>query len=241
MLGGRCRFSSFVPIGARLWLFNVSVSPFAVVELGNQSLVANHRVISHSANKRAIPHMWVFALLGQVVAISFAMNLSFLSMLYSQPAEQERFRQQDNQDKQDKHEGKIRVERQSRFLDSAAFGHWAIIALSLLWATCLPFNTGSHRFTAMLLMPHALAFFPLFLTKVLPRAYTRFFSEEPSWLWKLQFMALVLSTMTGMAYGEGYSWVTVLGTLYEHPAVSSVGWDVICCWISAFAWYKLGN
>jgi hypothetical protein len=41
--------------------------------------------------------------------------------------------------------------------------------------------------------------------------------------------------MTVKVYSHG-GFQVILRTLYEHPAVSSVGYDVIFCWMSWMCW-----
>jgi hypothetical protein len=34
---------------------------------------------------------------------------------------------------------------------------------------------------------------------------------------------------------------TLLGAIYEHPAVSSVSWDVVYCTVTAVAWFSVNG
>lgn len=45
---------------------------------------------------------------------------------------------------------------------------------------------------------------------------------------------------TYSAAGQASGWSGIGKALYEHPAVSSVGWDVICCWVSWGMWLGFG-
>lgn len=135
--------------------------------------------------------MWILMLLGQVVAISFAMNLSFLALLASPP----------RRDDAGNH----------RRLASAAVPeysqlprHHLVLRLSVCLALAVPGSFGR---------PHVLAFAPLLLGALQP--------AEPSWRVK---------AATAAVARQGGGLAAIPGALYEHPAVSSVGWDVICCW-----------
>lgn len=53
-------------------------------------------------------------------------------------------------------------------------------------------------------------------------------------------MAWVLAVAFRGSFGIDKGMTIVMKTLYKHPAVSGVGWDVLCCWISFWAWYFIG-
>ncbi|KAF6808052.1 hypothetical protein CMUS01_13977 [Colletotrichum musicola] len=165
------------------------------------------------ARKRNIPHAWVFILLGQVVAISFAANLSFLAVLCSELPDRKR-----------------------AAAPSAFSWHTVLLFGNLLWAMSIPSAVGKPGFMLLLLGPHLLAFAPLLLDKIFPARTL----GEPAWFWKAASMAWVLAVAFKGAFDENVAFEFVIRTLYEHPAVSSVGWDVICCWVSFGAWAVVG-
>lgn len=157
-------------------------------------------------------------LLGQIVAISFASNLFFLAVL-AHDVPEDRKRPASNPQN-----------APSRSSDTA-------ILLANLTLTILLFrNIGSPYFLYLLLAPHVLAFAPLLRDRLSApgRQVT-----EPSTLLQFGVLAVLVAAGTLEAVKQGADWQAILDTLYEHPAVSSVGWDVICCWASYTAWAAL--
>lgn len=159
----------------------------------------------------------MFVLLGQVVAISFATNLSFLAILCSEPPSR-------------------KASKGAAARPSAFSWHAVLLFVNLLWATSIPAAVSRPGFMPLLLGPHLLAFAPLLLDRVFPARTL----GEPGWFWKAASMAWVLAVAFKGVSDENVTFEVVLRTLYEHPAVSSVGWDVICCWISFGAWAVVG-
>ncbi|KAG7060008.1 Alpha-mannosyltransferase alg11p [Colletotrichum scovillei] len=115
--------------------------------------------------------------------------------------------------------------------------HSVILFATLLWAMSIPSAINHPKFLSLLLGPHLLAFVPLLLNRILPAQML----GEPAWHWKVASMIWVLVVATLGVFDSGASLKTALVTLYEHPAVSSVGWDVICCWISFTVWSIIGS
>ncbi|POR37077.1 Uncharacterized protein TPAR_02725 [Tolypocladium paradoxum] len=174
------------------------------------------------AKRRAIPRVCVFMLLGQVVAISFAMNLSFLAFLLHDavlPTSLER----------DPVAGPA--------ASSPSLNHF-ILALNISLALVIPGSFGHPHFMWLLLAPHLLAFAPLLLNALSSRGKQ---PAEPSWYIKSASQAVIVAVATTAVARQGGSLAVIAGAFYEHPAVSSVGWDVICCWLSSVAWYALGE
>ncbi|GKT51946.1 uncharacterized protein ColSpa_12127 [Colletotrichum spaethianum] len=205
------------------WASTLETGPRAWWSLQIFGFCANWSVLlAAQAQKRLIPHAWVFVLLGQVVAISFAANMSFLAILCSRVPIQEAAKDQRKRDDAN---------------SSLLSWHTMILIVTLIWATIIPAAVDNPRFLSLLLGPHLLAFAPLVLNKFLP---SRLLSE-PGWYWKAASMAWMLAVATKGVVGESEDLEVVLKTLYEHPAVSSVGWDVICCWISSAAWFLIGS
>ncbi|KAK5991755.1 hypothetical protein PT974_07789 [Cladobotryum mycophilum] len=174
-------------------------------------------MLAVQARKRNIPYAWAFMLLGQIVAISFASNLFFLAVLLydvsppSQPA--------------------------TRGSNSGIW-HLFILGANVSLALIIPDQFGQPGFLKLLLAPHVLAFVPLLVESIAP---ARQQVGEPSWFIKIGVMAVIVGTASYKVITEHEQLSVIIETLHEHPAVSSVGWDVVCCWISYFAWYVFGR
>ncbi|TDZ61517.1 hypothetical protein CTRI78_v004383 [Colletotrichum trifolii] len=210
------------------WASTLETGPRAWWSLQIFGFCANWSVLlAVQARKRSISHAWVFVLLGQVVAISFAANLSFLAILCS-PAVDESSASRG-----------VKKQEGGKTKSESSFVSWHTITLivTLAWATSIPSAIGKPGFLSLLLGPHLLAFVPLTLNKLLPGRLL----GEPAWAWKAASMIWVLAAAFKGVLGDEEGLSVVLKTLYEHPAVSSVGWDVICCWISFGAWQLIGT
>jgi hypothetical protein len=168
-------------------------------------------------------------LLGQIVAISFATNLFILSLILSPP-------------EQPPPSGAQR----SKWL-----GPWILSFLGII-ASEYPaylladqhYWDGTH-FLPVLMIPHiALMVLPT-LRGILP---ARFFNDDdPEFtdgvykvLWGTTLFGggLLFLKITAAAYD--YSGLYGMNSaLLEHPAVSSVGFDVIFCWVSWAMWWRV--
>lgn len=183
------------------------------------------------AKKGRILHLWIFMLLGQIVAISFAANLSFLAFTVFDEGSS----LQTNKSAEKSKPGS-RTEQGSWLPLS-----WlALLAINLGCAVAIPSNLDHPQFIFLLLAPHVLAFMPLLMNSVFTTAAPSLLSKQPPWAAQAATMAVLLGTAVTGVMREGGSWEDVKTALYEHPAVSSVGWDVICCWTSFTAWHILG-
>lgn len=171
-------------------------------------------------------------LLGQVVAISFASNLFFLAVLLRDP-------EPEASPPSTKDAEKDPAAARGSYLSPEAWYN-AAIALQISIAVAIPKMYGQPGFMRLLLGPHVLAFAPLLLNGILPGRGTPPLSKKPSSFVLTCFVTLIYSA-TAQLYREGVDVFTALETLHEHPAVGSVGWDVICCWISYSAWHLLGS
>ncbi|KAF2130391.1 hypothetical protein P153DRAFT_422310 [Dothidotthia symphoricarpi CBS 119687] len=182
--------------------------------------------------RRGITYTWAFMLLGQIVAISVATNLFLLTVLLSPPLPPA--------------SPSTTTTRSPKWLSS-----WLITLLSII-ATVIPawLLTDAHywhspSFMPVLLTPHAaLMILPLarifFPTRSLSGGNTEFLDKAYNRMWQLVLGtgALMLVKTTANAYAvAGFQgiWTTLLG----HPAVSSVGFDVIFCWVSWVCWWML--
>ncbi|KAK6224543.1 alpha-mannosyltransferase alg11p [Colletotrichum tabaci] len=207
------------------WASTLETGPRAWWSLQIFGFCANWSVLlAAQAQKRRIHHAWIFVLLGQVVAISFAANMSFLAILCSSklPAQTSASKDQ--------------IKRDDETGSSAVSCHTVVLVVSLIWATLIPAAIDNPRFLSLLLGPHLLAFAPLLLNSILPPRLL----SEPGWYWKVASMIWILAVATKGIGGKGEGLGIVLTTLYEHAAVTSVGLDVICCWVSSAAWFIIG-
>lgn len=161
-------------------------------------------------------------LLGQIVAISFATNLFFLAVLVH-----------------DAEENKKTPSSAPRLRGRSS--DTAILLVNLIITILLFGNLDSPYFIYLLLAPHILAFAPILRDRLTHNSTPSHQLGEPSKLLQLGILAALISAGTSRAFNQGADWSVILKTLHEHPAVSSVGWDVICCWVSYTAWALLGN
>jgi len=167
-------------------------------------------------------------LLGQIVAISFATNLFMLTLLLSPPAPAP---------------SSYGSRRQ------AWLGPW-LLNLFAIFATAYPamqladehyWHHPTH-FMPVLMAPHiALMLLPV-ARAVVPASFfiedIQFTDKVYSYMWALVLgnAGLMLAWTTATAYAYG-GFVGIQSALLEHPAVSSVGFDVIFCWITWACWY----
>jgi len=167
-------------------------------------------------------------LLGQIVAISFATNLFFLTLLLSPP---------------DTTPPSSSLRRRPRWL-----GPW-LLNLGAVFATAIPaFLLADERywhssaFMPVLLTPH-IALLVLPVTRALvPNQYLGDWDVDSSdrvynymWAATMCNAALMLLRTTHIAWSYG-GYGGIGSALMKHPAVSSVGFDVIFCWISWVCW-----
>ncbi|KAI4598257.1 hypothetical protein KJ359_003141 [Pestalotiopsis sp. 9143b] len=188
-------------------------------------------MLAAQAHKRSIPHLWLFMLLGQIVAISFAANLSFLAFLV--------YDQDDTPPKDTRKKTPMpQSPQRSSWLPHA----WvAVLCADMISALVIPDQINRPGFIYLLLAPHVLAFVPFLLGAVFaaPGAAQRS-APQPPVVVRGIVMASLLCTAFTRVFDGGGDLGQILDTLYEHPAVSSVGWDVVCCWVSFAAWHVLG-
>ncbi|KAJ6441195.1 putative AC transposase [Purpureocillium lavendulum] len=208
------------------WASTLETPPRAWWSLQIFGFCANWSLaLAAQARRRAVPHAWVFVLLGQIVAISFAMNLSFVAFLLHDvvPAAAAAG---------GKRKGKASEEALGTSGTSRLLSY-GLLSLNIGLALAVPANFNHPRFLWLLLAPHVLAFVPALLNALLPPGRAL---AQPSWPAMFASHAVVVAAATAPVLAEGGLGV-VVQTLSEHPAVSSVGWDVICCWLSSVAWY----
>jgi hypothetical protein len=186
--------------------------------------------LTKSGVRRGVKHTWAFMLLGQVVAISFATNLFLLAVLLSPPAPP--------------------PPSSTGIYRNRWMGPWLINLLTVV-ATVLPaywLGTEDYyhtpEFMTVLLMPHVALLIMPFTRLLLPAKYltdngVKSADDVYKYLWATTIVsAILLELKTTLAV---YSWSGLSGirhALFEHPAVSSVGFDVIFCWITWIVWWK---
>ncbi|OAL52269.1 hypothetical protein IQ07DRAFT_678291 [Pyrenochaeta sp. DS3sAY3a] len=178
--------------------------------------------------RRGIKYTWAFMLLGQIVAISFATNLFFLTLLLSPPA----------------------TPSPSGFQRQKWLGPW-LVNLAAILATVYPalLLADEHywhhptAFMPVLLAPHVALLVLPFARLLLP---SRLFNDDDfaftdkvySYLWFLVLgnggILFLKATFTAWSY-SGFQGIS--NALLEHPAVSSVAFDVVFCWVSWACWY----
>jgi hypothetical protein len=186
-------------------------------------------MLTEPAKRRGIPHPWVFMLLGQIVAISFAANLSFVAFTVYDVAIP---RSQGTKKKSRRELAGISSSSLTTFW-------WPLIlGINIACAICIPNSFGSPQFMPLLLIPHVLAFAPMLLTTFQSSSDL---PQMPFMSMQIGSIVIFLGIATVQAVTAGGDLCLVIDTLYEHPAVSSVGWDVICCWVSFIAWSVLSS
>lgn len=185
-------------------------------------------------------------LLGQIVAISFAQNLFFATILVSrQPRPIEGT-------KKNKSNAQDSISAWSPPLYSEVLP----VAISLISTVLVPTVAHTKYFMLMLLVPHLLLFVPAILRPSQSSAIetrAKNYNEEKAirryimfFQWYTMTCVIIQAHSTflvlqDMGQGIGVESLRVLArnlpsVIYEHPAVSSVSWDVIYCTVTAGAW-----
>ena len=191
-------------------------------------------ILTQIATRYRIKHCWVYMLLGQIVAISFAQNLFYLDILLSTPPHDRQ--KGDSKDR-------FQVKRHGH---PSSFVTTLPLLISLLSTLAIPSVVQTRHFLAVLLVPHLLLFMPTLVSYPDSKTTVRW----ARWLTgMLATASLLLQLKVTVSALENNSLKTILETLTEHPAVSSVGLDVIFCtvssvtwlWIHKFRWSALGE
>ncbi|KAJ5610267.1 hypothetical protein N7510_006986 [Penicillium lagena] len=220
------------------------------------------------ARRYRIPNVWVYMVVGQIVAISFAQNLFFATIMVSRM----RSSSHDNGNKHGTDD------KSDKDMDNHHACTWTPplllelipIATSLLSTVLVPSTAHTKHFMLILLIPHLLLFVPAMLrprncrssggsdgrtsrsdsidVDAATRRYVVFFR----WIFASSLLVQAVSTVevvrdvvgTGSGTGTVDGFVAsceavvraLLHAVYEHPAVSSVSWDVIFCTVGAGTW-----
>jgi len=187
-------------------------------------------------------------LLGQVVAISFAQNLFFATVLVS--------RQPNSED------GNEDDEYSKDFAWSPPLYCEVVPVVSSVVSTvAVPAVTHTKYFMATLLFPHLLLFVPAILrpgcidhdkVAVKPRKNAHD-ADNTTRRYVVFFQLFIAVCVIVQAHStflvlqdaetSDYSILArkLLSAIYEHPAVSSVSWDVIYCTVTAVAWFSVNG
>lgn len=199
--------------GACSWVSKVSSD----TSLANIS-VQDERVliILVLARAQGIRGLWWFMILGQIVSISFASNLSFLAVLAGRRTPPP---------------GKSPASTQAPSNGRSDVLIHILLVITAVCAALVPFAHAQREFMPVLLVPHVLGFAPL-ITRLRP-------TGSATYLTATAMAAVLLAQTTAKVVSEGSSVGDLVTVLHEHPAVSSVGWDVILCWFSYGMWYAL--
>ena len=182
-------------------------------------------------------------LLGQIVAISFATNLSFLAMLlWSPEAGDKRSVQYE--------EGGGYPARTSYIFSSTYTLYIACLGTVFASVYYIPSFVGTSSFLPLLAVPHVLLFLPVMIPQywrqieLIPDGQSRTGSGAIT-LYRLavgpSIILFVRATYLALRDQEDGSALYILYELRSHPAVSSVGWDVILCFVSAAVWASIDS
>ncbi|KAL3467167.1 hypothetical protein BJX64DRAFT_191872 [Aspergillus heterothallicus] len=189
-----------------------------------------------------IPHVWIYMLVAQAVSVSFAANLFFAAITVSpRPSEKD----------------PLYTWRPLLLAELIP------ITLSLADTLAVPIYAYEKGFMLILLAPHALVFIPCILRPrrspssspaggfyplLKPRdALVQGLQTTRRYISFIKWIAVASLAMQGYVtylvlqdFGAEvpYSEIAreLIGTVYAHPACSSVSWDVIMCTVSAGAW-----
>ncbi|KAJ5312500.1 hypothetical protein N7508_003330 [Penicillium antarcticum] len=182
-----------------------------------------------------IPGVWMYMLLGQIVAISFALNLFFVTILVSSP-----------------------IDSQSVKLAwmPPALLELMPVVISGLGAVATPFAANTEYFMYVLAVPHILLFIPGLLSpQVLPQGWGAYVAQPTRryafvYKWLLAFSVaiqaqsiylVVLNAPSSLGSSAVEIGRILIDAMFEHPAMSSLGCDVVCCTISVTIWFLFGG
>lgn len=267
--GGASRSSSLQLHGVCIWALKVKEC----------QPCSSWTMLSHLPGRRhAIPRLWTFMLLGQIVAISFAMNLFFLALLLSPRSSSEVGFGYSSPESTASKDKKPTESSRASSVGSSSFplysGIWisfqdlastpakntytAPLLLNFISIFLVPYTVHSSLFLPVLIVPHALLFLPvvnynIVLQKQQTAVHRLIFVLSLFLYVKATAIALLddsvdidthkylfaflYSSSSGPKHWQYRSgkW-RFFGELLDHPAVSSVGWDVVLCWSSAIIW-----
>lgn len=194
-------------------------------------------MLAEQQRARGIPRLWLFMLLAQIVAVSFASNLFFLAVA----AYAEDGGDAASKDKAKGTKGTKGTKGSKDAAENPCPSMWydVIIAVSGALGIASHSAVDEPYFLPLLLVPHILGFAPLLLNRVITARAGSASLGWPRLATYITSAAVLLAWASlGLAAEEGRRpiWWHLL---YDHPAVSSVGWDVVCSTVSYGAWYLL--
>lgn len=199
---------------------------------GEHLTASNLPITDRTGVRRGIKHTWAFMFLGQAVAVSFATNLLFITLLSN---------------------GSESLEAKIRSSHRKWAGAWLFNFIAILSTTyTVMLLAGEHywhhptAFLPVLLAPHvSLSLLPLarvFLPANMLQQDEHLLNKAYSYMWVLVLcnagLMLVWTTASAYSYAGFHG---IQHALHEHPAVSSVAYDVIFCWISWICWMYNDN
>lgn len=190
-----------------------------------------------TGKRRGIKHLWAFMLLGQVVAISVSQNLFFAALALAPRSTTS---------------SASTKEKDEATPAAKAGASWTLILSvlgSLFTVGLSPKTTNGPYFLPNLLVMHALLIFPLV---PLPTFYS---SLSPGRLYTytaIIALRLRLPTYTTLLEGHELSFVGLrawlpqlfkqaYSTLFQHPAQSSIGYDVVFASLTFIVWMVYEN
>lgn len=154
------------------------------------------------------------------MSIGFAANLSFLAILAAQHAKSTSIKSPSTSGAQGSDASK----------GGGLIPHIYLI-ITAACAALVPYAHAQREFMPVLLAPHILAFAPL-VPVLRPSSGTVFVTA-------VSLGAALMAHTTTKVLSQGLGVQDVVAAMHEHPAVSSVSWDVIWCWISFSTWSVL--
>ncbi|PVH95084.1 hypothetical protein DM02DRAFT_691659 [Periconia macrospinosa] len=231
-----------------LWLKETSLfkEGWEIAVVGNARYWWTHQIfffacglglsLEQKGIRRGIKHAWAFMLLGQVVSVAFATNLYLLSLLLSAPSTMTTT------------PSKKTVEvHQKKWL-----GPWLFSLLMIVFTEGPAYMLADEHywyhetdFLPMIITPHvALLFLPIARALLPSTLFTdssvEFAGTVYGYLWGATIFGggLLLARMTAISYNySGFR--GIWDALLEAPAVSSIAFDVIFCWIAWGVWWSI--
>lgn len=197
----------------------------------------------------SIPHVWTYMLLGQIVAISFAQSLFYLAVLLYRPVAASKKR--NSQALWTPHPSlevlPLMISLLSTaivpyiphtpyFLPVLIVPHLLLFIPAILNPRILPKGLGTvHRSSEAATKRYIAIFKWLLGIALLLHAKATYLMLTDNSLVPLRRAAdsCAFEKSQGMSSGP---WERLIGTIFEHPAVSSVSWDVVFCTVEFVSW-----
>ena len=161
-------------------------------------------------NRKRVPYTWAYLLLGELVAVSFAMNLYFSALLSASSA-------QNSETKLEK------AAKRAQPPSSTLLFQCIAIALA---STCLVNTVPDRYFLINLLVLHGVLFFPLLTSETT--------TEPPAYLY---YVIHGLSAMHSLyCICRCHSLRAVYLAILGNPAMGSISFDVLMVTVSVALW-----